>query len=98
MEYAQVKEFLDMCVRDYCLATRDHSLTNHIRLSVAIESEILVNEGMEIIADIMGLEIREEKMPEESVFKYGYTFVYDGIKFVTYEKERMARFTGTQSK
>lgn len=94
MEYAIVKEFLDVCVRDYCLATRDHSLTNHIRLKVAVECEILVDEGMETLADIMGLEIQEEKMPDSSAFKYRYTFVYDGVKFVTFEKERMERFAG----
>lgn len=92
MEYAQVKEYLDDIVRDYRNVIKPRCLTNHIRSAVSIDKDILVHEGLEIIADIMGLEIQEEKRNVRSRLVYEYSFVYDGVKFVAYKKERMERF------
>lgn len=92
MEYVEVKEYLDGIVKDYRNVIRPRCLTNHIRAAVSIDKDILVHEGLEIIADIMGLEIQEEKRNVRNRLVYEYSFVYDGVKFVTYEKERMERF------
>ena len=35
MEYTDVKEFLDECVRDFLLATEERHLTNQIHLSIS---------------------------------------------------------------
>lgn len=91
MEYEQVKEYLDDIVRDYKNAIRPRYLTNQIQSKVSIEKNILVRKGLEIMADIMGLEIQEKEI-EDWRLKYAYTFVYDGVKFVSYEEERMERF------
>lgn len=91
MEYAKVKKFLDECVRDYREATKKRSLTNNISLCFLTNSGVLVYEGLEVIADIMGLEIKEKFVPGVNL-DYEYSFVYDGVKFVSYEEERMERF------
>lgn len=92
MEYAQVKEYLDEIVRDYKNAIRPRYLTNQIRSVVSIDNDILVYEGLEIAADIMGLEIQEKERNLSNGLRYEYSFVYDGVKFVSCEKERMERF------
>ena len=92
MEYAEVKEYLDSMVRDYNIAIKQRHLTNHIRAAITADTTILIYEGMETVADIMGLEIREEKRNVSSGLVYEYSFVYDGVEFVSYEKERMKRF------
>ena len=92
MEYAQVKEYLDDMVRDYRNAIKPRCLADCIRSSVSIDKDILVHKGLEIIADIMGLEIQEEERNVSSGLVYEYSFVYEGVKFVGYEKERMKRF------
>lgn len=92
MEYAQVKEYLDDMVRDYRNAIKPRCLTNRICSSVSIDKDILVHKGLEIMADIMGLEIQEKERNVSSGLIYEYSFVYEGVKFVGYEKERMERF------
>ena len=92
MEYAEVKEYLDGIVKDYRNVIRPRCLTNHIRAVVSIDKDVLMHEGLEIVADIMGLEIEEEKRNLSSGLVYQYSFLYDGVKFVGYEKARLQRF------
>lgn len=92
MEYAEVKEYLDGIVKDYRNVIRPRCLTNHIRAAVSIDVDVLMHEGLEIVADIMGLEIEEEKRKLSSGLVYQYSFLYEGVKFVGYEKARLKRF------
>lgn len=92
MEYAQVKEALNECVRDFKVATKERHLTDQIRLKVSTEFNILVYEGLEMMADIMGVEIKEKLITGNG--KYRYSFVYDDVEFVAYENERLERFVG----
>ena len=94
MDYAEVKDYLDGIVKDYRNVIRPRCLTNHIRATVSIDADVLMNEGLETVADIMGLEIEEEERKMSSGLVYQYSFLYDGVKFVGYEKERLARFVG----
>lgn len=90
MEYVEVKEFLDECVRDFKLATKERRLTNQIKVSVSNELSVLVYKGLEAMADIMGLEIKEEV--NSGKMKYRYSFIYDDVEFASYETERLDRF------
>ena len=59
-----------------------------------IQKSILFYKGLDIVADIMGLELKEkfvqDELPNQSYYRY--SFVYDGVEFVTYSEERMSRF------
>ncbi len=92
MEYVEVKEYLDGIVKDYRNVIKPRCLTNHIRAAVSIDKNILMHEGLETVADIMGLELEEEERNVSSGLVYQYSFIYDGVKFVGYEKDRLARF------
>ena len=94
MEFATVKEWLDMLIKKFKESTHVEPLTKDIIADVNISTIILFYKGLDIVADIMGLELKEkfvqDELPNQSYYRY--SFVYDGVEFVTYSEERMSRF------
>ena len=86
------KEYLDGIVKDYKNVIKPRCLDGQVRAAITICEDVLVHEGLETVADIMGLETREEEIEARSDFVFEYSFVYEDVKFVSYEKERLARF------
>lgn len=95
MEYTDVKEWLDNIVKIHKMASFDHVFSDFIRASFVIDN-VLVYDGIEILADMMGLELSERKVEPADELKYEYSFVYDGVTFVSYRVERLERFVHMQ--
>lgn len=96
MDYASVKEWLDILVKRFKESTKKEYLNSQIYASASFEESILIPSGFEIVADVMGLDV-EERIIYSGTLKqnrYHYSFMYDGVCFTTNEKERLRRFAG----
>lgn len=97
MEFETVKEWLDRQIKKFKESTGTDYLTQDIYADVNTSTNILFYKGLDIVADVMGLEIKEKfvqnETPDTSYFKY--SFIYEGVEFVTYPEERLSRFART---
>lgn len=89
MEYEVVKKWLDELVKANREANKENVLTSSIRAVAAVDTSVLVFSGIDIVADVMGLELKEEPITGDSDFRYSYTFKYDGMRFVQYSSRRL---------
>lgn len=89
MEYEVVKKWLDELVKANREANKENVLTSSIRAVAAVDTSVLVFSGIDIVADVMGLELKEEPITSDSDFRYLYTFRYDGMRFVQYNRRRL---------
>lgn len=80
MEYEVVKKWLDEKVDIFLEATKRDYLTSNISIRVSIDDKISV-EGINIIADVMGLKLEEEPCAYDGKKFCFYTFVYRGVVF-----------------
>ena len=96
MDYASVKEWLDILVKRFKESTKKEYLNSQIYASANIDDAILIYSGFEVVADVMGLGIKEDLFYSESLQEnqYHYSFLYDGVCFTTNQKERLSRFAG----
>lgn len=88
MDYSEVKEWLDKLVLNYKDSIELSVLNSSVSVCVGSPG-IQFYEGILIIADVMGLNTYEEKYPD-SVYKYKYRFIYDGIEFFQINQERIS--------
>lgn len=93
MEYEQVEEWLDNLATLQKESNKMHYLNNSVRASLNAE-DVLVYEGIEVVADLMGIELKEETMSSEYSFRYRYSFIYNDVTFVDYRGKRLERFAG----
>lgn len=98
MDYVQMKQWLDALVDNLEEKGRLVDFNNRIRTHMP-DKTIFLN-GIDEVADIMGIELQERKLSEdlENRFKYEYSFMYRGIKFKDYVCERMESFAGADRK
>lgn len=89
MEYEVVKKWLDELVKANREANKENVLTSSIRAVAAVDTSVLVFSGIDIVADVIGLELKEEAIIGDSDFHYSYTFRYDGMRFVQYSRRRL---------
>lgn len=92
MEYAEVKEWLDRLVQNYNELKELKEFNTSV--SICTASYVQIFKGIDIIADIMGFHL-SEKDYETSEFRYEYSFMYEGIKFLELCEERMSVCTDT---
>lgn len=94
MDYASVKEWLDILVKRFKESTKEEHLNSQIYASASIDDSVLIYSGFEVVADVMGLDVKEELFYSESLNenRYNYSFMYDGVCFTTNQKERLSRF------
>lgn len=85
MEYTDVKEWLDWHADSLKWRNRMEQFGNHI-CTVPAGDYIQLYEGIEIVADIMGLDLIEDRKNEGY---YRYYFLYQNVKFMQLSKERI---------
>ena len=90
MDKNDVKEYLDRLVELYREANKTQLLGYKVKSSVSSDGEtgILVYEGIEFLAEKMGLELQEEEI-DAVHFKYTHYFVYRGIVFRDYSNKKL---------
>lgn len=89
MEYEVVKKWLDELVKANREANRENAITSSIRAVASVDTSVLVFDGIDIVADVMGLKLEEELITCEFGFRYSYTFRYDEMRFVQYSSRRL---------
>ena len=85
MKYEKIKEWLDKLVDNNVEAKQLEEFNNQIS-TIFADDYIHIYKGIQIIADVMGIELKERKR-ECKVFPYEYFFEYRGIEFVQIRKE-----------
>jgi hypothetical protein len=95
MEYEVVKKWLDEKIDIFLEATKKNYLTTNVSLRVSIDDKISV-EGINIIADVMGLKLEEELVVYEGETFYFYTFVYRGVVFSECVSKRLKGYGDTE--
>lgn len=90
MEYSDVKAWLDELAEDFKRATRNKVLsTDIVACAAAISNRVLVYSGIEIIADIMGLGLKEEEINlSDGTTSYKYFFIYSDVEFAHFIDRR----------
>lgn len=96
MEYEVVKKWLDELVKANREANKENVLASSIRAVAAVDTSVLVLSGIDIVADVMGLELEEEPITDDSYFRYSYMFKYDGMRFVQYSRRRLTGYGDTE--
>lgn len=96
MEYEVVKKWLDELVKANREANKENVLTSSIRAVASVDTSVLVFGGIDIVADVMGLELEEELLTCDLGFHYSYTFRYDGMRFVQYSSRRLNQYGDTE--
>lgn len=91
MEYEQVKEWLDKLVDNINQQFTLQNFNNQIR-TYTPDKYIFIHEGIDIIADVIGVEL-SENVTEGT---YRYSLIYRGIEFLQTEKERLASYVHMQ--
>lgn len=89
MEYENIKEWMDRQVDRTREQTASKDFNNRIRTSA--DGNVMFYEGIDIVADIMGIPLAEE-IREDARFRYRYSFLYREIEFLQYEKQRLPGF------
>lgn len=90
MGYTEIKERLDKVVKNIKEAESLCDFNSQISFIRPLK-RIHVFRGIDIIADSMGLELREENDWGDDL-PYKYSFMYEGIEFFQLEQERLASF------
>lgn len=89
MEFENIKEWLDFHAETYKRVTNAKQFD--IGLSICepygIDGVIML-EGIDIVADTMGLKLCETKVDMEH-FKFEYSFSYNGVKFYQLTEKRL---------
>jgi hypothetical protein len=93
MEYEKIKEWLDKLVRNLKEAQELENFNSQIMCCCPCTT-IQIYKGIDIIADVMGIELNVEKGWHDE-YPFRYSFVYDGIVFSQIGKERLGKHAGT---
>ena len=90
MEFATVKEWLDAIVENI---EEQHRLKNfNADISTFNPDDFVFINGIEMVADLMGIKLIEEYDENAETLNYKYHFVYRGIKFQNYYTKRLESF------
>ena len=96
MEYEVVKKWLDELVADYNASTKTRVLSKDVCATINEELWIRFKEGIDVVAKVMGLELSEEIMNNDTSVWFVYSFRYLGVKFVSYRKTRLKGYGDTE--
>lgn len=86
MEYENVKEWLDALVDNLEQRNTLTRFNNSIRTHKP--DDYIPIEDIFLVADIMGIELKERNVENSDQFNWEYSFEYRGIKFMDYLCER----------
>ena len=90
MEYENMKKWLDNIVRIQREASTKYEFNNRIKASLNA-LDVLVYQDIDVIADKMGLPLNEKYDESDEIIPYTYSFVYEGVTFVSYSTERLGK-------
>lgn len=79
MEYEKIKEWLDLVSEDF-RRTNEHARFNSQIRTCHERDDVHLYSGIEIIAEVMGLELRRRDLPYEEYSHESY-FIYNDVKF-----------------
>lgn len=91
MEYEKMKEWLDRLVANAKEALELSSFGNDVIVTTVHSRNIQIFQGIEIIADTMGIQL-EEKERGDDEYPYKYGFQYQGVCIFQITEERLERF------
>lgn len=81
MDKERVKQWLDNLVLSRKIYLENEDLTDEICVCTGtLDDGIHIHSGINEIADVMGLELKE-KIFKDDDYPYTYYFIYDGVKF-----------------
>lgn len=90
MEFTDVKEWLHWHADNLKLRGHMERLDNRI-CTIPAGDYVHLYEGIETVADIMGLGLVEDGKCEEY---YRYYFLYENVKFMQLSEERLGKYAG----
>lgn len=96
MEYEVVKKWLDELVFDYNESTKKRVLTSGVCATINEDLWVRFTNGIDVVAKVMGLELKEELMNNDMKVWYVYSFIYNGVKFVHYDSKRLEGYGDTE--
>lgn len=86
-----MKAWLDEIV-DIVRRERDvECFSNNISLCNVCKYYTQFYQGIDIVADVMGLDLHESQRDDEK-YRYEYSFTYKGVYFTQIEEERLERY------
>lgn len=91
MDRERLKAWLDEMVRLFKESEGVRNFENRARACIHSDDWILVHEGLEEMAEVMGLDVVYEPLGENYRCDYQASFVYEGVKFVSYLRGRLDR-------
>lgn len=89
MEYEAVKEWLDALVENLEKEKALREFNDSISAAGNMTNDFIMYAGMDIVADVMGLEVSESKLPDSPDFtnQYKKEFTYRGVRFMSFSKK-----------
>lgn len=96
MEYEVVKKWLDELAEANRAANKENVLASNIRAVASVDTSVLIFEGIDIVANVMGLELQEEILNNDMKVWFSYEFKYDGMRFVQYSSRRLTGYGDTE--
>ena len=79
MEYEKIKEWLDLLVEDF-KRNNEHADFNSQIYTCHSRDAVHMCRGIEIVANVMGLELRRKDLPYEEYSHESY-FIYNDVRF-----------------
>lgn len=91
MEFEKIKAWLDEIVDIVRREIDVECFSNNISLCNAYKYYTQFYQGIDIVADVMGLDLYESQRDDEK-YRYEYSFTYKGVYFTQIEEERLERY------
>lgn len=91
MEFTDLKEWMDFQAKFYKDAKMSSSFNSQISVCNMYGGGVQMYRGIEIIADMLGLEMKEE-VYEDPEYPYTYIVFYDDVPFYQLEEERLGKY------
>jgi len=88
MNFEDLKEWMNLQVSLFKSAGAARCFNDQIVACCPYGRGIHIYCGLDIIADVLGLELKEKKTGDPQ-FEYEYTVFYDGVRFYQIEEERL---------
>lgn len=89
MDYENIKTWLDTLIDHLPQEQALRHFNNQIYLT-SPDTDIYFRQGIDLVADIMGLELRERDISDMKIKpNYVYSFAYRGTKFLQLEEKRL---------
>ena len=89
MEYTDVKEWLDWQIKDAEERRKNEPLNSDI-CAISTPDEIQMYKGIDIVADILGAELKERRLKEY----YCYYFFYNDVEVLQLSDRRLGEYAG----